>query len=265
MGRIFTSSKDFNVVRTPYIQPQSEDDTPVADRQERVPGFSQAKLSSSSILMAGAGGLGSEIGEGLVRKGVGELLIADDDNVALSDLSRQLYYRKDLGKNKAESLVANLHLMGAMGSELAAYPSWFNFLVEDHPDLPIDCVVVAVDNDDARVEAAQYCLKRSIPAVFTGLSMDATHGYVFVQEPGKACWACLFPGIAAGERIPCDTAAAVKDLCKTISGLALYGIDSVLMDRPRAWNYRSVSMDGAFVDATSIVPKREDCIFCGSQ
>ena len=68
----------------------------VTDRQERIPGFLQARLCGSKILLIGAGGLGGEIGEGVVRKGIGTLVILDPDVVEVSNLNRQRFFKEDL-------------------------------------------------------------------------------------------------------------------------------------------------------------------------
>jgi hypothetical protein len=38
-----------------------------------------------------------------------------------------------------------------------------------------------VDNNPARVEASRYFREKSIPVIFTAVSLDGDHGYVFVQ------------------------------------------------------------------------------------
>jgi molybdopterin/thiamine biosynthesis adenylyltransferase len=61
----------------------------------------QKKLKSSSVLIVGAGGLGSVAAMYLAGAGVGRLGIADYDNVDLSNLHRQLLYTSaDIGKPK---------------------------------------------------------------------------------------------------------------------------------------------------------------------
>src|SRR5690242_4750996 len=75
------------------------------DRQQLVPGFDQKKFSRSSVLCIGAGGLISHVAPTLCRKGIGRLTILDRDIVEPSNLNRQFFYRKDIGKSKALSLV----------------------------------------------------------------------------------------------------------------------------------------------------------------
>ena len=63
----------------------------------------QKKISSSKVLVVGAGGLGSPVSEFLSRAGVGLLGIIDNDTVALSNLHRQsLYSAADIGKLKVK-------------------------------------------------------------------------------------------------------------------------------------------------------------------
>lgn len=87
-------------------------------RHEGIPGFFQPYFSASHILMVGAGGLGGEIAEGLVRKGIGRVIILDGDRVELSNLNRQRFYKGDIGKYKAVALAQNLRREGYMGTLL---------------------------------------------------------------------------------------------------------------------------------------------------
>ena len=61
----------------------------------------QKKISSSKVLIIGAGGLGCPIADLLSRAGIGEIGIVDNDKVALSNLHRQtIYNHKDINKYK---------------------------------------------------------------------------------------------------------------------------------------------------------------------
>ena len=52
----------------------------------------QEKIKRVSILVIGAGGLGSSVIKYLSAAGVGKIGIVDDDKVELSNLNRQLIY-----------------------------------------------------------------------------------------------------------------------------------------------------------------------------
>jgi sulfur carrier protein ThiS adenylyltransferase len=70
-----------------------------------------AALSQSTVGIAGAGGLGSNIAATLARAGVGKLIIADDDVLEAPDLNRQCYFVDQIGKPKVEALLENLTKM----------------------------------------------------------------------------------------------------------------------------------------------------------
>jgi sulfur carrier protein ThiS adenylyltransferase len=68
----------------------------------------QQRLLKSSVGIAGAGGLGSNIAMALARAGVGNLIIVDFDEVEESNLNRQYYFRDQIGILKTEALKFNI-------------------------------------------------------------------------------------------------------------------------------------------------------------
>ena len=67
-----------------------------------------AVLRQSTVGIAGAGGLGSNVAVALARAGVGRLVIADFDKVEPSNLNRQQYFVEQVGRRKVEALRHNL-------------------------------------------------------------------------------------------------------------------------------------------------------------
>jgi len=65
-------------------------------------------LRKSSVGIAGAGGLGSNVAVALARAGVGRLVIADFDRIEPSNLNRQQYFLDQVGERKVEALRENL-------------------------------------------------------------------------------------------------------------------------------------------------------------
>lgn len=63
---------------------------------------------SSTIGIAGAGGLGSTIAISLARAGIGKLIIADYDTVTTTNLNRQQFFLDQVGQPKVIALKANL-------------------------------------------------------------------------------------------------------------------------------------------------------------
>ena len=66
------------------------------------------KLKKIKVLIAGCGGLGSNIAISLGRIGVGSISLVDFDIVEPSNLNRQQYYIEDIGEFKVTALKRNL-------------------------------------------------------------------------------------------------------------------------------------------------------------
>lgn len=75
-------------------------------RHLAIPNFgipAQEKLKAASVLVVGAGGLGSPLLMYLAAAGVGTIGIVDDDQVDLTNLQRQILYRnQDIGQSKVK-------------------------------------------------------------------------------------------------------------------------------------------------------------------
>ena len=67
-----------------------------------------AALRESTVGIAGAGGLGSNVAVSLARAGVGRLIIADYDRIEPSNLNRQQYFLRQIGRRKGDALRENL-------------------------------------------------------------------------------------------------------------------------------------------------------------
>src|SRR5438445_7753326 len=100
------------------------------DRHQSIPGFDQKRFSSSTVCCIGAGGLISHIAPTLVRKGIGRISFLDRDIVEPSNLNRQRFYPKDIGKNKAVALTLNLQRECTTETTLIGYAANFEQVVE---------------------------------------------------------------------------------------------------------------------------------------
>src|SRR5262245_54273409 len=73
------------------------------DRFRLIGWWDQERLRQAKVVVVGAGALGNEIIKNLALLGVGNLFIADLDDVENSNLSRSILYRaNDNGRSKAE-------------------------------------------------------------------------------------------------------------------------------------------------------------------
>ena len=214
------------------------------------------------MLFIGAGGINSEYGEGTTRKGYGRLIFYDFDSIECSNLNRQLFFKEDIGKKKGVCIAKNLSRFATCGSVIEGWGYSFQDAVALGHPLDADVVVCGVDNNTTRVEVSKFFRAKNIPVVFTAVDLMAESGYVFVQEVGKSCFGCCFPDCLNNIKIPCRTAAA-KDILKTVAGMGMYGIDSLIMNRKRNWNYRLVHIAGFAPDVKMTVEKNPKCPLCG--
>lgn len=241
----------------------------VSERQEAIKGWDQEKLEAATVLLIGAGGANGEVGEGLTRKGVGELHICDGDVATTTNLNRQKFGLRDLFKNKAVQLAKWLSTQGFLGTRLFAYPVFSNELDIDAIQPTVIVCSVDLQVQGTRMDICRYGYERNIPVIFMAVARDASCGYVMVQNAGdhSACWSCvmkpeLLTNEADGERCPGDVGAST-DILKATSGMALYAIDSLIMTRPRAWNFRTLFLATGEFGAASRLGPRPGCPVCG--
>ena len=235
----------------------------VTDRQKRSPDFDHEALEQAEIAMFGAGGIGSEIGEGLARKGIGKIKAFDRDLVDRTNLNRQMFFEKDLNKPKGCRLAVNLSKHSFCGTKFEGYPLHFEDALAIGVDLSCTVAVAGIDDRQSRVRIARHYHTKGIPLIVIAVDLVGENGYVFIQEAGKACFGCAFFKSLRGDiKLPCRT-PAVKDCLKVVAGLALYAIDSLIMDRPRGWNYRNVHLAGFGPSNALNIERRDDCPICG--
>jgi len=230
-------------------------------------GFEQDKFSSVRVLLIGGGGLAGEIGEGLVRKGIGYLQICDRDFVEMSNLNRQRFFKKDLGKNKAIRLARNLSREGFLGTVIKGIPLWIEDAIEQKVIDPCDLVICAVDNDETRLFVSEYYGKQGIPVIFVAVSRDTDLAQVYIQKRGNACFRCVFQDVIKHKNQDttqrCPATPAIKDVLKLASAPVLYAIDSIFMQRPINWNFRILSLSGVQQEILQFMPYCENCSICG--
>ena len=119
----------------------------------------QEKIKRVSILVVGAGGLGSSVIQYLSAAGVGKIGIVDDDKVELSNLNRQLIYREnDLGKSKVDA-AKNYISKSNPSTEIETYKIRID--KENLPDIIDDYDILAdcSDNIDTRLSINDICIK----------------------------------------------------------------------------------------------------------
>ena len=119
----------------------------------------QKKLLKSSVLIVGAGGLGSPIAIYLAALGVGKIGIVDKDNVEISNLSRQIIFTtNDIKKNKSSVAINKLR---KINPDLQLHSFNKNLTMQNINRVAknFDIIVDGSDNFRTRFLINDYCLK----------------------------------------------------------------------------------------------------------
>lgn len=150
------------------------------------------KLQACSVCVAGCGGLGGYIIEGLARIGVGSITAIDGDVFQSSNLNRQLFsMERNLGYHKA---LAAQDRIRAVNSETKFHPLCCYLTEENAEDIiteHYDAVVDALDNIPGRHLLAKTCAKRGIPLIHGAIA--GWQGQVTVILPGDTAFERLYP------------------------------------------------------------------------
>ena len=135
------------------------------------------KLRKSKVAIFGIGGVGSFVVEGLVRAGVSNFILVDDDKVCLTNLNRQIIAtRKTIAKYKVE--VAKERILEINpDAKVEIYQEFFMPDSKEILDNTVDYIVDSVDTVTAKIELVLRAEKLGIPIIScmgTGNKLDPT-------------------------------------------------------------------------------------------
>lgn len=224
----------------------------------------QERLLSSTVLVVGLGGLGSPVALYLAAAGVGGLVLADGDTVALSNLQRQVAHRQvDLGINKARSAA---RAVSALNPDCACRS------IEEYLDADsfyalvatVDLVVDATDNYPARFALNRACIAAGVPLVF-GAAVRA-EGQVAVFDPrrGGPCYRCLYPREADAAGESCSESGVLAPVVGVLGSLQAMEAVKQLSGYGESLTGRLLLLDLRAMRVSQLdVPVRGDCPDCG--
>lgn len=157
-------------------------------RQMLIPGWNQEKLEKSTVILVGAGAIGSYVATILVSSGIGKLIIIDFDTIEISNLNRQLLFRdKDVGKSKSEIAVERLRELNPKCKLEFIHKKMeeVSLSVYEEADVIISCL----DTFIGRRWINSMAIRVNAPLVMGG--MFAFLGNVQVIKPHEtACFEC---------------------------------------------------------------------------
>ncbi len=194
-----------------------------------VGGRGQQALLDSHVLLIGCGGLGCPVALALAGAGVGAITLVDADEVALSNLHRQIAFTEaDLGKPKAEVLASALRLRAPVNVRALserAEPNNLPSLLND-----VDLAIDGCDNFATRFAVADACAAAKKPLISGAVSAYA--GQLLAQPAGGApCYRCLFESEPEEAR-SCDADGVLPGATLSVAGMMVQWSLLALMKRP---------------------------------
>lgn len=149
------------------------------DRTKRLLGAdAMNKIKNSHVAVFGIGGVGGHAADALIRSGIGEITIVDSDEVAESNINRQLIATtKTVGRKKVE--VMREHLLEINPEVIVhVYDCFFLPETKDQFDFfAYDYVIDAVDTVTAKLALVEACKEAGVPIVSSmgaGNKLDPT-------------------------------------------------------------------------------------------
>ncbi|MBW4472333.1 MAG: ThiF family adenylyltransferase [Stenomitos rutilans HA7619-LM2] len=129
-----------------------------------------AKLKEFPVTICGAGALGANLAENLVRAGFGKLKVIDRDRIEERNLSTQPYYRSDVGAFKARILANNLYR--AIGTTVETEVKELTATNAAQLLSESGLIVDVFDNSTSRQVVKDYADRTGIRCLHAGLSAD---------------------------------------------------------------------------------------------
>jgi molybdopterin/thiamine biosynthesis adenylyltransferase/rhodanese-related sulfurtransferase len=178
----------------------------------------QLKLLDSSILLIGAGGLGSPASLYLAAAGVGRIGIIDADIVDETNLQRQIVHSLDtLGTPKVDSAKSTLE---RLNPDVEVVP-YRERLTSENIDRILDdgwdIIVDGADNFPTRYLVNDASVWRGIPVVHGSIYRFEGQATVFKPHEGP-CYRCLFPEPPPPELAPSCSEGGVLGVLPGIIG-----------------------------------------------
>jgi adenylyltransferase/sulfurtransferase len=224
----------------------------------------QQKINDSKMLIIGMGGLGSPTALYLAAAGVGHIVIADFDQVELSNLQRQIIHStSDIGDDKVNSAKAKLlelnpNITVTVANEIM-HSDNLVFLIKD-----VDIVLDGTDNFESRFEINKACVECHKPLISAAVIRFEGQISVFKgYEVDQPCYQCLYSEEGNGREscVENGVLAPVAGLVGTIQALqaikVLLGIGEQLCGE-------LLLIDGLDLSFRKVkIVKEPECPICG--
>ncbi|KTD86476.1 ThiF family adenylyltransferase [Paenibacillus etheri] len=227
----------------------------------------QQGLAQSSVLVVGAGALGTGIAETLVRCGVGKIIIADRDYVEWSNLQRQQLFTEVDALERMPKAAAALSRLQQINSDVVIEAHVIDVRAEELEGLisGVDLIMDGTDNFDTRLIINDMAQKHDIPWIYG--ACVGSYGITYTILPGETpCLHCLLGTVPLGGDT-CDTAGILPQAVQLVTANATAEALKLLGKRKAQLRNKLLTFDVWRNEHQEIgvkAAKKENCPSCGS-
>ncbi len=225
----------------------------------------QRKIMESSVLIIGAGGLGSPIAVYLALAGIGKIGVVDFDTVDISNLQRQILHQNaDIGKSKAISAKETINAYNP-DVEVVTYQVPITSDNAFEIIKPYDYVINGADNFAARYLVNDACHFLKKPLVDGSILLF--EGQVTVYLPGQGCYRCLYPSPPPPGMVPsCAEAGVLGALCGTVGTIQATEVLKLILGVGESLHGRLLLYDALAMEFRQVRIRRDPhCVLCGEE
>lgn len=225
----------------------------------------QQKLLDATVLIIGAGGLGSPAAMYLAAAGVGHLLIADGDRVELSNLQRQIaHLTADIGTDKA---ISTLNTVKGLNPDTRVTPIKAKLAGEaleqavNKADVVLDCT----DNFGSRFAINGACVKFGKPLVSgAAIRFEGQVSVFNVKAENSPCYNCLYSD--EGEELQnCATNGVIAPITGVVGSLQALETLKLILGAGEVLSGRLLLIDGLSMNMRSMrFKKNPHCPTCNT-
>jgi len=226
----------------------------------------QRRLKRASVLIVGAGGLGSPAALYLAAAGVGRIGIVDFDTVDLSNLQRQLLHDTDhVGARKTNSASARL---GAINPLVRVETIDEELSAANALDViaAYDMVIDGTDNFKTRYLTNDACVLLGKPNIYGSVLRFEGQASVFATPEGP-CYRCLFPEPPPPGLVPsCAEAGVLGVLPGLVGTIQATEAIKIILGIGDTLAGRLLLVDALAMSFRTIRLRRDpDCPACGTR
>ena len=223
----------------------------------------QQDLKKASVLIIGVGGLGNPASLYLNAAGVGNIYLADGDNIELSNLHRQILFTEtDIGQNKADTSAEKLQQLNS-ATNIEVLDEMLDAELADYYLPLVDLVLDCTDNINSRYLINQKCIEHKKPLIIgAATGFDGQHMFVNPNIADSACYQCLFPANKKPTENNCQTIGILGPVLAIIGGMQALQAIKFLTGHAVATNQLNIfdGLDNSWQQFT--LKKQANCPIC---